>query len=42
MLPQEPITEADLDDYLERDADLLSPHGAKFGGDLTGLHWCDC
>jgi ribose transport system substrate-binding protein len=40
MLPQEPITEADLDDYLERDADMPSPHGA-IGGDLPGLHWCD-
>jgi hypothetical protein len=37
VLPQEPITEADLDDYLECDADVPSLHDAKFGGeDLPG------
>jgi ribose transport system substrate-binding protein len=40
VLPQ-PITEADLDDYLERDADVPSPHDAKCGGDLPGSLWCD-
>jgi ribose transport system substrate-binding protein len=38
VLPQEPITEADLDDYLERNADMPSLHYAKFGGeDLPGF-----
>ncbi|GAB3232278.1 hypothetical protein GCM10027447_27930 [Glycomyces halotolerans] len=37
VLPQEPITEAELDDYLERNADMPSLHYAKFGGeDLPG------
>lgn len=38
VLPQEPITEADLSDYLERNADMPSPQYAKFGGeDLPGF-----
>lgn len=38
VLPQEPITEADLDEYLERNADMPSLHYAKFGGeDLPGF-----
>ncbi|MBD8062820.1 substrate-binding domain-containing protein [Oceanitalea stevensii] len=38
VLPQEPITDADLDDYLERNADMPSLHYAKFGGeDLPGF-----
>ncbi|MFG3342630.1 substrate-binding domain-containing protein [Glycomyces sp. NPDC048151] len=38
VLPQEPITEAELDDYLERNADMPSLHYAKFGGeDLPGF-----
>ncbi|GAA2170297.1 MULTISPECIES: hypothetical protein [Glycomyces] len=41
MLPQEPNTEADLDDYLEHDADVPSPHCATFGGDLPGSPRCD-
>lgn len=37
VLPQSPITDADLDDYLERNADMPSLHYAKFGGeDLPG------
>lgn len=37
VLPQEPITEAELDDYLARNADMPSLHYAKFGGeDLPG------
>ncbi len=38
VLPQEPITEAELDDYLERNEDMPSLHYAKFGGeDLPGF-----
>ena len=38
VLPQEPITEAELGDYLERNADMPSLHYAKFGGeDLPGF-----
>jgi ribose transport system substrate-binding protein len=38
VLPQEPITEADRDDYLERNKDMPSLHYAKFGGeDLPGF-----
>ncbi|MDN3240293.1 substrate-binding domain-containing protein [Glycomyces tritici] len=38
VLPQEPITEADRDEYLERNADMPSLHYAKFGGeDLPGF-----
>ncbi len=38
ILPQEPITEDDLDDFLERNEDLPSLHYAKFGGeDLPGF-----
>ena len=38
VLPQEPITETDLDEYLERNADMPSLHYAKFGGeDLPGF-----
>ncbi|GAA3742136.1 ribose transport system substrate-binding protein [Spinactinospora alkalitolerans] len=38
VLPQEPVTAADLDDYLERNADMPSLHYAKFGGeDLPGF-----
>ncbi|MCM3661278.1 substrate-binding domain-containing protein [Georgenia satyanarayanai] len=38
VLPQAPITDADLDDYLERNADMPSLHYAKFGGeDLPGF-----
>ena len=33
VLPQEPITDADLDDFLERNADMPSLHYAKFGGE---------
>ncbi len=37
VLPQEPITEAELDDFLERNAEMPSLHYAKFGGeDLPG------
>jgi ribose transport system substrate-binding protein len=37
VLPQDPITEDDLADYLERNADMPSLHYAKFGGeDLPG------
>ncbi|MDA8368882.1 MAG: substrate-binding domain-containing protein [Nocardiopsaceae bacterium] len=38
VLPQQPVTEAELDDYLERNADMPSLHYAKFGGeDLPGF-----
>ncbi|HEU5128001.1 MAG TPA: substrate-binding domain-containing protein [Glycomyces sp.] len=38
VLPQQPITEAELDEYLERNADMPSLHYAKFGGeDLPGF-----
>ncbi len=38
VLPQEPITEADRDQYLELNADMPSLHYAKFGGeDLPGF-----
>jgi ribose transport system substrate-binding protein len=38
VLPQEPITEAELDDFLARNADMPSLHYAKFGGeDLPGF-----
>lgn len=38
VLPQDPITEADRDDFLERNADMPSLHYAKFGGeDLPGF-----
>ncbi|GAA4917803.1 ribose transport system substrate-binding protein [Stackebrandtia albiflava] len=38
VLPQDPITDADLDEYLERNADMPSLHYAKFGGeDLPGF-----
>ncbi|MQM27553.1 substrate-binding domain-containing protein [Glycomyces albidus] len=38
VLPQEPITEAELDQYLEVNADMPSLHYAKFGGeDLPGF-----
>jgi len=38
VLPQDPITEAELADYLERNADMPSLHYAKFGGeDLPGF-----
>jgi ribose transport system substrate-binding protein len=38
VLPQEPITEADRDEYLERNAEMPSLHYAKFGGeDLPGF-----
>jgi ribose transport system substrate-binding protein len=38
ILPQDPITEAELADYLERNADMPSLHYAKFGGeDLPGF-----
>ncbi|RRR97593.1 substrate-binding domain-containing protein [Glycomyces terrestris] len=38
VLPQEPITEAELDQYLETNADMPSLHYAKFGGeDLPGF-----
>jgi ribose transport system substrate-binding protein len=37
VLPQDPITEDDLAEYLERNADMPSLHYAKFGGeDLPG------
>jgi ribose transport system substrate-binding protein len=44
VLPQEPITEAELPDYLERNQDMPSLHYAKFGGeDLPGFPeaWTD-
>jgi ribose transport system substrate-binding protein len=38
VLPQEPITAADRDDYLDRNKDMPSLHYAKFGGeDLPGF-----
>jgi ribose transport system substrate-binding protein len=38
VLPQQPITEDDLDDYLDRNKDMPSLHYAKFGGeDLPGF-----
>ena len=38
VLPQEPITDADLADFLQRNADMPSLHYAKFGGeDLPGF-----
>jgi ribose transport system substrate-binding protein len=38
VLPQEPITEDDRDDYLDRNKDMPSLHYAKFGGeDLPGF-----
>ncbi len=37
VLPQEPVTEADRADFLERNAEMPSLHYAKFGGeDLPG------
>jgi ribose transport system substrate-binding protein len=37
VLPQDPITEAELDEFLGRNADMPSLHYAKFGGeDLPG------
>ena len=44
VLPQEPITNEELDDFLERNEDLPSLHYAKFGGeDLPGYPdaWAD-
>lgn len=38
VLPQDPITEEDRDEYLDRNADMPSLHYAKFGGeDLPGF-----
>lgn len=38
ILPQEPIRDDELDDYLERNAEMPSLHYAKFGGeDLPGF-----
>jgi ribose transport system substrate-binding protein len=38
VLPQDPITEDELDDYLDRNADMPSLHYAQFGGeDLPGF-----
>jgi ribose transport system substrate-binding protein len=38
VLPQAPITDADRDEYLERNRDMPSLHYAKFGGeDLPGF-----
>jgi len=38
VLPQEPITEADRDEFLDRNKDMPSLHYAKFGGeDLPGF-----
>jgi ribose transport system substrate-binding protein len=38
VLPQEPITDADRDEFLERNKDMPSLHYAKFGGeDLPGF-----
>lgn len=38
VLPQQPITQDELADYLERNADMPSLHYAKFGGeDLPGF-----
>ena len=37
VLPQQPVTEDDLEEYLERNAEMPSLHYAKFGGeDLPG------
>ncbi|WP_298329509.1 substrate-binding domain-containing protein [Haloactinopolyspora sp.] len=33
VLPQAPVTEADRDEYLQRNADMPSLHYAKFGGE---------
>ena len=33
VLPQEPITDAELDDFLERNSDMPALHYAKFGGE---------
>ncbi|PDP89284.1 ABC transporter substrate-binding protein [Glycomyces fuscus] len=44
VLPQEPIREDELDEYLERNAEMPSLHYAKFGGeDLPGFPeaWTD-
>ncbi|MBD7952188.1 ABC transporter substrate-binding protein, partial [Oerskovia sp. Sa4CUA1] len=44
VLPQSPITEDDLDTYLEANKDMPSLHYAKFGGeDLPGYPeaWAD-
>ncbi|WP_435112897.1 substrate-binding domain-containing protein [Nocardiopsis synnemataformans] len=44
VLPQEPIREGELDEYLERNAEMPSLHYAKFGGeDLPGFPeaWTD-
>ena len=44
VLPQDPIREDELDDYLERNSDMPSLHYAKFGGeDLPGFPqaWVD-
>ncbi|MFC3994713.1 substrate-binding domain-containing protein [Nocardiopsis sediminis] len=38
VLPQNPVTEAERDDYLDRNADMPSLHYAQFGGeDLPGF-----
>jgi ribose transport system substrate-binding protein len=38
VLPQEPITDADRDEFLDRNAEMPSLHYAKFGGeDLPGF-----
>ncbi len=38
VLPQEPVTEDDRDEYLDRNADMPALHYAKFGGeDLPGF-----
>ncbi len=38
VLPQEPITDADRDEYLDRNKDMPALHYAKFGGeDLPGF-----
>jgi ribose transport system substrate-binding protein len=38
VLPQEPITDAELGDFLERNSDMPALHYAKFGGeDLPGF-----
>ncbi|WP_017585429.1 substrate-binding domain-containing protein [Nocardiopsis ganjiahuensis] len=44
ILPQDPIREDELDDYLDRNSDMPSLHYAKFGGeDLPGFPeaWTD-
>lgn len=44
ILPQDPIREDDLDEYLDRNSDMPSLHYAKFGGeDLPGFPeaWVD-